>query len=226
MVKIGFLLRTKGKDIKSQQLTEVEHIGQGRLGIGPEFSTQNFMADDNKQKPIFTIGHSTHPISEFIGILQSFSISVVADIRNFPGSKRYPHFNKENLEASLEKNNISYIHIKDLGGRRKPVANSANTRWRNAAFRGYADYMSSAPFVQAVSELEELASRENLAYMCAEAVWWSCHRSLISDYLKIRGWAVFNIMGLGKASEHPFTSAARIIEGELRYNDPGLFEQE
>jgi uncharacterized protein (DUF488 family) len=182
------------------------------------------MTNDNTQKAIFTIGHSTHPIDGFIDILQSFSISVLADIRNFPGSKRYPHFNKESLQKSLEENNIRYVHFKDLGGRRKPVDNSVNTRWRNSAFRGYADYMSSDSFAKAISELEELASGQRLVYMCAEAVWWSCHRSLISDYLKIRGWAVWNIMAFGKASEHPFTSAARIVEGELRYDDPELFD--
>ena len=181
------------------------------------------MRNDKIQKDIFTIGHSTHPISEFIDILQSFSISIVADIRNFPGSKRYPHFNRENLVATLENNNIRYVHFKDLGGRRKPLDNSVNTRWRNAAFRGYADYMSSDSFAQAISELQRLASGHNVVYMCAEAVWWSCHRSLISDYLKVRGWRVFNIMAVGKAPEHPFTSAAKIVEGELRYDEPELF---
>jgi uncharacterized protein (DUF488 family) len=179
------------------------------------------MADENEI--IFTIGHSTHPLDEFVAILQSFSISLVADVRNFPGSKRYPHFNKEILEASLYKNNIRYMHFKELGGRRKPIGGSTNTRWRNAAFRGYADYMESGAFKESISKLQETAMKERVAYMCAEAVWWSCHRSLISDYLKIRGWKVMNIMARGKADEHPFTSAARIVDRELRYDEPGLF---
>jgi len=171
-----------------------------------------------EDKTIFTIGHSTHSLEEFIALLKPFSITLVADIRNFPGSKRYPHFNKEILEASLAKDKIRYMHFKDLGGRRKPVENSLNTRWRNAAFRGYADYMETGAFKESVSRLQEIAIKERVAYMCAEAVWWSCHRSLISDYLKIRGWKVMNIMGVGKADEHPFTSAARIVDGELRYD--------
>src|SRR5215204_1409278 len=174
-------------------------------------------------KTIFTIGHSTHPLHEFIDILQSFSISLLADVRNFAGSKRYPHFNKETLELSLNQNDIRYMHFKELGGRRKPAADSINKRWRNEAFRGYADYMQTEGFNESVRQLQDTASKQQVAYMCAEAVWWSCHRSLISDYLKIRGWKVMNIMSKGKADEHPFTSAARIVDGEVRYDEPGLF---
>lgn len=177
----------------------------------------------NEEKIIFTVGHSTHPPEAFIAILRSFSISLLADVRNFPGSKRFPHFNRDTLEISMAANDIGYVHFKDLGGRRKPVENSHNTRWRNIAFRGYADYMETDTFRESVSRLQEIASQQRVAYMCAEAVWWSCHRSLISDYLKIRGWKVMNIMASGKADEHPFTSAARIVDGELRYDEPGLF---
>ena len=176
-----------------------------------------------RNNKIFTIGHSTHPLEEFIEILHSFSISVLADVRNFPGSRRYPHFNKELLESSMKENNIRYMHFKELGGRRKPMPDSINTRWRNEAFRGYADYMQTDAFITSVGELQEVAREEQVAYMCAEAVWWSCHRSLISDYLKIRGWEVMNIMAKGKADEHPYTSAARIVDEELRYDEPGLF---
>ena len=189
------------------------------------YFTIYFMTHDRPQKKVYTIGHSTHPITEFIGILKSFGTTVLVDVRNFPGSKRYPQFNKESLQVSLEENNIRYVHLKELGGRRKPVENSINTRWRNAAFRGYADYMSSDSFLNAISELEKAAEQERLVYMCAEAVWWSCHRSLISDYLKARGWSVLHIMGLAKSSEHPFTSAARIVDGTLRYDDPELFDK-
>jgi uncharacterized protein (DUF488 family) len=172
---------------------------------------------------IWTIGHSTHPLDEFIEMLKSFDIRVLADVRNYPGSKRFPHFNKEALEISLPAGNIDYIHFKDLGGRRNPVPNSTNTRWRNAAFRGYADYMETDVFKTAVDRLQNIAKGKNTAYMCSEAVWWSCHRSLISDYLKSKGWKVMHIMNKDKASEHPFTSAARIVNGELRYDEPELF---
>jgi uncharacterized protein (DUF488 family) len=165
------------------------------------------MKEDKIENLIFTIGHSNHPQDEFMAMLKPFSISTVVDIRNFPGSKRYPHFNKENLERSLPENHIGYLHFKDLGGRRKPVSNSINTRWRNTAFRGYADYMETEAFKRSISILQEIALKETVAYMCSEAVWWSCHRALISDYLKIRGWKVMHIMAIGKATEHPYTSA-------------------
>ncbi len=178
---------------------------------------------EEKEKIIWTIGHSTHPLIEFISLLTSFQISLVADIRNYPGSKRFPHFNKEALEISLSQINIKYVHLKELGGRRTPVVGSINTSWRNTAFRGYADYMETSGFEKAIIELEKIASKENTAYMCSEAVWWSCHRSLVSDYLKIRNWKVMHIMSKTKATEHPYTSAARIVNGKLRYDEPELF---
>jgi uncharacterized protein (DUF488 family) len=174
-------------------------------------------------KIIWTIGHSTRSLEEFISILQSFKIELLADIRNYPGSRRYPHFNKEELEKSLEQSGIEYIHMKVLGGRRKPAKDSVNTRWRNEAFRGYADYMETADFKDTAATLEKMALTRRVAYMCSEAVWWSCHRALVSDWLKIRGWKVMHIMAMNKADEHPFTSAARIENGVLRYDEPGLF---
>jgi uncharacterized protein (DUF488 family) len=176
-----------------------------------------------EQKTIWTIGHSTHTIETFCEMLQSFEISMLVDVRNYPGSKRYPHFNKEALEISLPSNKIAYVHLKNLGGRRKPVPGSINTRWKNTAFRGYADYMQTNEFMDAITMLEKIALQQNTAYMCSEAVWWSCHRALISDFLKTRGWKVMHIMNKGKANEHPYTSAARLVHGELHYDDPGLF---
>lgn len=181
------------------------------------------MTAPSSSPTIYTIGHSTHPIEQFIAMLTSHSVSLLVDVRNFPSSRRFPHFNKDALQQALIAHNIQYQHMAALGGRRKPSADSINNRWRNSAFRGYADYMSSHAFTQAVSDLEKLGSYETVAYMCAEAVWWSCHRSLISDYLKIRGWKVLHIMGENKATEHPYTSAARIADGQLRYDEPGLF---
>ena len=150
-------------------------------------------------------------------MLQSFSISLVADVRNFPGSRRYPQFNKEALENSLKQTGIDYIHLKELGGRRKPLADSINTNWRNEAFRGYADYMQTDEFKNGMNKLEKLATKQTTAYMCSEAVWWRCHRALVSDYLKVKGWNVMHIMGVGKAEEHPYTSAARITDSKLSY---------
>jgi uncharacterized protein (DUF488 family) len=173
------------------------------------------------QRTIWTIGHSTRSLEEFLSLLHSFGIRLLADIRNYPGSRRYPHFNKEALERSLPANDIQYKHFKDLGGRRKPLKDSVNTTWKNSAFRGYADYMQTTEFENAANELQQLAKVQPTAYMCSEAVWWSCHRSLLSDHLKVRGWQVMHIMDIGKATAHPYTKPARIVDGQLRYDPPG-----
>src|SRR3954471_6286503 len=164
---------------------------------------------------IFTIGHSTRSIQEFIALLHENKIKALVDVRRYPGSKRFPHFNKEALERSLQKENIEYIHLPSLDGRRKPRPDSHNTAWRNEMFRGYADYMETGDFERGIKELIALARKKNTAYMCSEAVWWRCHRSLISDLLKAKGWEVFHILGEGKIQEHPYTSAAIIRNGEL-----------
>jgi uncharacterized protein (DUF488 family) len=172
---------------------------------------------------IWTIGHSTRSQQEFLALLHSFKIEVLVDIRNYPGSRRYPHFNKEALETSLPANGVQYIHLKELGGRRKPLANSINTAWRNDAFRGYADYMQTDEFMKAIEKLEAIAQEQRTSYMCSEAVWWSCHRSLVSDHLKSKGWTVMHIMDVGKATEHPYTKPARVVDGILRYDEQDLF---
>lgn len=176
-------------------------------------------------KTIWTIGHSTRSEEEFISLLKNSRIKTLVDIRHYPGSRRYPHFNKDQLQHSLETNGINYIHLVDLGGRRKPLPGSVNNRWRHQAFRGYADYMGTEAFISAVQLLQNYAMKENTAYMCSEAVWWQCHRALVSDYLKIHGWQVLHIMSATKTQEHPYTSAARIKEGALRYDDPELFDE-
>jgi uncharacterized protein (DUF488 family) len=173
---------------------------------------------------IWTIGHSTHSEPEFIEMLHAFDIQLLTDVRHFPGSKRYPHFNKEHLEKILPEQNIEYVHMKDLGGRRKASAQSVNTSWRSESFRGYADYMQTSGFKNAIKKIQSLALEKRVAYMCSEAVWWRCHRSLISDYLKSKGWTVLHIMSTTKAQEHPYTSAARLVNGELRY-DPDVAQQ-
>ncbi len=175
----------------------------------------------SSKKPIYTIGHSTRSSEEFISMVDSFQIHLVADIRSYPGSRRYPHFNKEALEASLREHGINYKHFRDLGGRRKPVKDSKNVAWKSDAFRRYADYMETETFKAAIRELEQIAVIQRTAYMCSEAVWWRCHRSLVSDYLKWKGWTVQHIMAENKSEEHPYTSPAKIIDGELDYSKKG-----
>jgi uncharacterized protein (DUF488 family) len=174
-----------------------------------------------ENKMIWTIGHSTHSFEEFVAMLRSFSIELVADIRSYPGSRKFPQFNKEELGLSLPQINIQYVHLKNLGGRRKANPDSRNTAWRNAAFRGYADYMETDAFKEGVRELIERALKQRTAYMCSEAVWWRCHRSMVSDYLKLHDWKVMHIMGIGKADEHPYTAPARIVNGVLNYEAGG-----
>lgn len=174
------------------------------------------------QKTIWTIGHSTHPMDEFVAMLNSFDICLLADIRRFPGSKKYPHFNKETLSTALPAHGIAYRHLEELGGRRKARPDSENTALRHPAFRGYADYMETDEFKTAVGALEELALEQRSVMMCSEAVWWRCHRSLVSDYLKVRGWNVMHIMSVGRSTEHPFTSAAQLANGTLSYKGLGL----
>ena len=176
------------------------------------------MNEAQQNKTIWTIGHSTRTLDEFIAMLKSFQIELIADIRSFPGSSRYPHFNKEALEVSLPENNMKYIHLRELGGRRKALSDSSNTGWRHNAFKGYADYMETAAFKDGIKELKKIALKQRTAYMCSEAVWWRCHRSLVSDYLKVNDWTVMHIMGIRKGKEHPYTSPARIINDELRYD--------
>jgi len=176
-----------------------------------------------KNKTIWTIGHSTRSLEEFVAMLDSVNIVTLVDIRTYPSSRRYPHFNKEALQDSLPSHGIEYIHLKELGGRRRPVKNSVNTAWRNEAFRGYADYMQTKEFSKAVEKLEAIANKSPTAYMCSEAVWWSCHRSLVSDYLKWKGWTVMHIMDIAKFTEHPYTKPASIVDGSLSYRQPGLF---
>ncbi len=169
---------------------------------------------------IWTIGHSTRSIDEFIAALEANQIKLIADVRLLPGSKRYPQFNKEALRDSLGKSGIRYEHFPELGGRRKPKPDSHNTAWRNDAFRGYADHMETGEFQNGIERLLQLSGEIGpAAIMCAEAVWWRCHRALISDFLKVRGVEVMHIVDARKSEPHPFTSAARIVDGRLSYAD-------
>jgi len=167
---------------------------------------------------IRTIGHSTRSIDDFISLLEENGIMLLADVRSWPASKRYPQFNREALAKSLADAGILYEHVRELGGRRKPKPDSRNTAWRNASFRAYADHMETEEFRKGVERFLVLAGEAgSAAIMCAEAVWWRCHRSLISDYLKSRGIEVMHILDANRTEPHPFTSAARIVNGELNY---------
>jgi len=153
-------------------------------------------------------------------MLKSYRIELLVDVRSYPGSRKWPQFNKDALQKSMPEYGIDYVHILKLGGRRRVSPDSKNIAWHHSAFRAYADYMETEDFLTGIHELMMLASEKRTAYMCSEAVWWRCHRSLISDYLKIRGWKVLHIMGVGKETEHPYTSAAQIIDGQLHYDLP------
>ena len=166
---------------------------------------------------IWTVGHSTRSGEEFVQILLAHQVEVLVDVRTFPGSRRYPQFNKAELAEALNKNQIEYKHEPRLGGRRKPRPDSHNSAWRNEQFRGYADHMETEEFRNGVRELLELASSKRVAVMCAEAVWWRCHRSLIADYLKAEGHEVIHILDEKKTEEHPYTSAASLVDGKLSY---------
>lgn len=173
---------------------------------------------------IFTIGHSTHPIVEFIELLKSNGIEEVADIRTIPKSRFNPQFNKETLSTYLRNRGIGYRHMKSLGGLRHSRNDSPNTGWKNLSFRGYADYMQAEEFKKAIEELAEIARNKTTVIMCAEALPWKCHRSLVGDALTIRGFEVEDIMGPNKLNRHKLTPWAR-VEGE-RIVYPGDDEKE
>jgi uncharacterized protein (DUF488 family) len=161
---------------------------------------------------IFTMGHSTRPLEDFLALLGENRIELLADVRTVPRSRHNPQFNLETLPESLMTAGISYAHLKELGGLRKAMPDSSNSGWRLATFRGYADYMQTDAFVTALDELIALASEKRTAIMCAELLWWRCHRMLISDALSIRGWEVIHILGAGKAQQHNLTKFA-VVSG-------------
>lgn len=166
---------------------------------------------------LFTIGHSTRSLEEFLGLLEREGVTHLVDVRAFPASRRYPHFNAPELEKSLAAAEISYSHFPELGGRRAARKDSHNTQWRNAGFRGYADYMETPRFSSALDDLLRVAADAPAAIMCAEAVPWRCHRSMISDAALGRGVPVFHILDAGTQA-HQLTSFAWIDDGRVRYD--------
>ena len=171
---------------------------------------------------LWTIGHSTRAIEDFVELLRAHDIRLLADVRGIPYSRWNPQFNTDTLGKSLEQAGLRYLTFGGLGGRRKARPDSINVGWQNTSFRGYADYMQTPPFWQALESLLELASTTRTAIMCAEAVPWRCHRSLIADALVSRGWTVRHIFTPGKADPHHLTPFAAISRGTLTYPAPIL----
>jgi uncharacterized protein (DUF488 family) len=169
---------------------------------------------------IYTLGHSTRDLADFSRVLQTHSIRLLEDIRAFPMSRRYPHFNRENLEMWLPEIGSEYVWEKDLGGRRTkqmPLDQSPNVALRNPAFRNYADYMLSAKFRAAIERLVDRSEKANTAIMCAEYVYFRCHRMLVSDYLLSQGHTVYHILDEQPTTLHKLSADARIIDGQLIY---------
>ena len=177
------------------------------------------MADTNCQsRPlIFTIGHSTHPIGEFIELLQAHDVKRLVDVRTVPRSRHNPQFNSDALLVALRAARIYYTHLPGLGGLRHARKDSPNTGWRNASFRGYADYMQTTEFERALGKLLDLAKKKQVAIMCAEAVPWRCHRSLIADALAVRGIRVEHITSRIRRQQHRLTLFARVVGQRLTY---------
>src|SRR5207237_8406659 len=156
-------------------------------------------------------GQSTRSSEEFDEILRAHKIEALIDVRSYPGSRRYPQFNKQELTNRLAEKGIDYFHIPELGGRRQARKDSKNTAWKNQSFRGYADHMEAEEFQHGIERLLEIANESRAAIMCAEALWWRCHRSLISDFLKARGVEVIHILDEAHDESHPYTGAARLV---------------
>ncbi len=172
---------------------------------------------------VYTVGHSTRTIEEFIALLRDAGVARIVDVRRFPASRRHPHFNDSTLAALLEDAGLDYHHMPALGGRRgrKTPGPSRNDLWTVDAFRHYADYAETPAFAAALGELETLARERPTAYMCAEAVWWQCHRRLITDYLLARGWNVVHLLGPGQRQEGALTPGARPqADGTIWYPAP------
>jgi uncharacterized protein (DUF488 family) len=186
------------------------------LNSSPEVASGN--------QTLYTIGHSTRTLAELIEALQVHEIQTLVDIRSIPMSRRLPHFNRESLEEALPKAGILYLWLKQLGGRRKKIRNdSPHTAIRNDSFRNYADHMLTPEFKQGIDELLSLSARSRTAYMCAERVYFHCHRMLVSDWLVAHGHRVLHIDAAGPVREHKLMPEARLIEGELIYSGGRLF---
>ena len=166
---------------------------------------------------IWTIGHSTRSLEEFVALLGEHRVQFLADVRHFPTSQRVPWTAKASLAKALSDRGVAYKHFDDLGGFRKALPDSVNTAWRNVGFRGYADYMASAEFSVALNRLIAVAQEKRTAIMCAEAVPWKCHRSLLADALVVHGLRVIHVLSSGKTQDHRLTPFARVHGGRITY---------
>ena len=169
---------------------------------------------------LWTIGHSTRPWGEFVAMLGDAGIATLADVRRFAGSRRNPQFSRDAMPPALAEAGIRYWPLPALGGRRKPAAGSPNTAWRVEAFRAYADHLASPEYIAAREALMATALAGRTCVMCAEAVWWRCHRRLIADDFTARGWTVLHLMAPGKAERHALNPDAVMVDGVLRYPGP------
>jgi uncharacterized protein (DUF488 family) len=166
---------------------------------------------------IWTLGHSTRTFDDFLHLLRIHRVQAVADVRRFPGSRRHPQYGQAILRSALAEQGLAYHWFEALGGRRAPTPGSPNTAWRNRAFRGYADYMATEEFAAGLAALLELAGEHRTAIVCAEAMWWRCHRALIADALCARGIEVIHIVDARQSVTHPLTSPAQVVQRELKY---------
>lgn len=181
------------------------------LRLEPEFSP-------SPRPVVLTVGHSTHPVENFLALLKRHEIAIVADVRSYPGSRRWPQFNQDELKSALERAGIGYRWIKQLGGRRHGArSDSPHIAWTSPGFRSYADYTESSQFEDGLRELTETALRARTACMCAEGLWWRCHRRIISDHLTVRGWSVIHILPDGRLAGHSLPDFARVVEGRVIY---------
>jgi uncharacterized protein (DUF488 family) len=171
--------------------------------------------------PVYTIGHSTRTIEEFIRILQSYAIETIVDVRTIAASRHNPQYNEEDLCKSLSQKGIGYIHCKGLGGLRHTTKASINTAWENASFRGYADYMQTTQFQENLDRLIDMSKHKLTAIMCAEALPWRCHRSLIGDALLVRNIAVIDIINEKSGKPHLLTSFAEVEGNKIVYPNAG-----
>ncbi len=174
-------------------------------------------------KTIYTVGHSTRTIEQFLELLKAHNIQEVVDVRTIPKSRRNPQFSEDQLPSALKQAGIEYTHLGKLGGLRRTAKDSINVGWQNSSFRGFADYMATDEFQQGLQELKELAEKKTVAIMCAEAVSWRCHRSLIADTLTMQGWQVLHIQSRKTAKPHEVTPFLKVSDGKLIY--PPLEEE-
>lgn len=167
---------------------------------------------------IWSVGHGTRTIEELLALLKDARIVTLVDVRSFPGSRRHPQFGQAALRASVTEAGIAYMHLRGLGGRREPREGSPHTALRVAAFRAYADHMTTPEFQDDLARLEAVAAATHTAYLCAETLWWRCHRRMLSDLLTVRGWEVVHLLAPGKSEPHRLWDVARVADGELVYD--------